>query len=446
MYSLVLMAFVTAGPVPGQILQSPTAGMRAFYLVPGVTERAPDGEVDDVVLGWNDVALAAISAERTPPPVAARNLAMLHVAMFDAVNAVRRSHQSFLVDVVAPVETSDEAAAAVAAERVLRKLYPKQAEAFEQLLKESLARVPENAAKERGIGVGKYTAQKTLEWCEGDGVGKKGAYTPKEGPGWWRPTPPDFQAAMLPAWSRVLCFTMRRADQFRPAQAPGLQSEEYLKAVAEVKSLGGASSRQRTAEQTEIAKFWADGAGTVTPPGHWNRIAATVSRKRGLSVAENARLFALLNLALADAGIACWDSKYHYNYWRPVQAIREADSGADREWLPLLPTPPFPSYASGHSTFSGAAATVLADYFGTDEVAFKSTSDGLPGVERSYTGFWAAAQEAGRSRIYGGIHYEFDNAAGLSMGRDLGHFVATRFLRPREANRSSAFSPPGSSR
>ncbi len=382
----------------------------------------------DLVLLWNDAALAAVKAEATPPPLAARNLAILHITVYDAVNAVRRSHSHFLIDTVPPPGTSADAAATVAAYRVLRQLYPKQGAALDRLREQSLARVADGPAKEQGVHLGEFTATKVLEWRAKDGVGKKVQYIPNDGPGWWRPTPPDYQAGLAPEWPKVLCFAMRRADQFRPEAPPELTSKAYADGLREVRKLGGANSRDRTDDQTEIAKFWADGAGTVTPPGHWNRIAATVSRKRGLSLAENARLFALLNVALADAGIACWDSKYHYSFWRPVQAIR-ADS--DPDWLPLLTTPPFPSYASGHSTFSGAGAAVLADYFGTDAVAFTSTSDSLAGVERSFRGFREAADEAGRSRIFGGIHYEFDNAAGLSMGRDLGRYVARRFLVPR---------------
>jgi hypothetical protein len=235
------------------------------------------------------------------------------------------------------------------------------------------------------------------------------------------------------------CFAMKRGDQFRPHDPPALTSAEYTASFREVRELGGERSAKRTAEQTEIARFWADGEGTVTPPGHWNRIAQTAARSRGASVAENARLFALLNLALADAAVVAWDCKYQFNVWRPIDGIREGDrdsnpdTDADRDWTPLLETPPFPSYTSGHSTFSGAAATVLAEFFGGDAFRFRSTTEGLPDVTRSYDGFWAAAAEAGKSRIYGGIHWEFDNAEGLASGRELGRYVARNFLTPRPA-------------
>ncbi len=207
---------------------------------------------------------------------------------------------------------------------------------------------------------------------------------------------------------------------------PALNSAAYTAAFREVKALGGRQGSRRTEDQTQIALFWADIAGTATPPGHWNEIAQTVARQRGITLAENARLFALLNMSLADAGVYCWIIKFNYGFWRPITAIQRADedgnpdTDADASWEPLIETPPFPSYTSGHSTFSGAAAAVLASFFGTDRVRFTSNSDGLPGVTRTFDGFWAAAEEAGMSRIYGGIHWQFDNTDGLTAGRETG--------------------------
>jgi membrane-associated phospholipid phosphatase len=229
-----------------------------------------------------------------------------------------------------------------------------------------------------------------------------------------------------------------------------LTSAAYSEAFREVKELGGRDSGTRTAEQTLIAWFWDDGDGTVTPPGHWNRIAQTVSRQRRLSLPENARLFALLNFSMADAGILCWEGKFAFSYWRPITAIRDADlddnpdTTPQRNWDSLLTTPPFPSYPSGHSTFSGAAAIALAHFFGTDAISFRIGSEGVSGVTRSFSGFWAAAQEAGRSRIYGGIHYEFDNREGLRCGRELADYIARRYLLPLEdrALTSSPRVPP----
>jgi hypothetical protein len=185
-----------------------------------------------------------------------------------------------------------------------------------------------------------------------------------------------------------------------------------------------------------IALFWAENAGvSPTPPGHWLDIALRESKLRGLSLFENARLFGMLGVALADAAIASWDAKFDDDFWRPITAIREADTDgnpnttADPEWLPLIPTPPFPSYTSGHSTFSGAAAAVMASVFGAD-TPFTTSSAELPGVVRSFAGYEAAANEAALSRLYGGIHYSFDNNDGMSAGKALGQFVVNNFFRP----------------
>jgi membrane-associated phospholipid phosphatase len=394
---------------------------------------------EDPVLAWNEVTLEAIRSERTPPPLAARNLAIVHAAVFDALNGVQRTYRAYRVEAAPAPGTSEVAAGCIAAHRALMSLYPAQAARFDAVLDRTLAAVPDGPAKGRGVALGLPVAEAVLAARAGDGAGRRSAYPPGDGPGAWRPTPPDFRPALLPHWGTVPGFAMSRGDQLRPPPPPPLTSAAYTEAFREVKRLGGKASADRTREQTEIAHFWADGDGTVTPPGHWNRIAQTVSRQRGLSTAENARLFALLNIALADAAVACWDGKFHYNFWRPVLAIREADrdgnpdTDPDPTWEPLLPTPPFPAYASGHSTFSGAAAAVLAAYFGTDAVPFTSGSDGLPGVVRSFAGFRAAAEEAGMSRIYGGIHWQFDNREGLTCGRAVGEFVARTRLLPRNA-------------
>ena len=217
---------------------------------------------------------------------------------------------------------------------------------------------------------------------------------------------------------------MNSPDEFRPTGPPALTSQAFADAYNELLALGSVTSSVRTADQTQIARFWADGAGTVTPAGHWNQIAEEVAQAAGNGVGETARLFAMLNIAMADAAIAAWDAKAFYSFWRPVTAIRAGDTDGndltapDPEWSSLLITPPFPEYISGHSTFSGAAATVLEAAFG-DQTSFSIGSPGLPGVTRTFTNFSAAAAEAGCSRIYGGIHYEFSNQDGLATGARL---------------------------
>ena len=230
-----------------------------------------------------------------------------------------------------------------------------------------------------------------------------------------------------------------------PEPPPSLDSTEYADAVDQVMKLGEYRSAQRTDDQTQIALFWADGGGTATPPGHWNAIATDVTLSRDTNLLETARAFALMNMAMADAGIAAWDAKYYYDLWRPIDAIRQADSDLNAAttgvatWMPLLRTPPFPTYTSGHSAFSGAASTVLAGLFG-DQTEFDSRQDGHSAPEqrpldpsqvttRHFTSFSQAAEEAGMSRIYGGIHFNFDNTVGLNLGRQIGTATVSRVLR-----------------
>jgi membrane-associated phospholipid phosphatase len=234
----------------------------------------------------------------------------------------------------------------------------------------------------------------------------------------------------------VIPFAMTSGFQFRPGGPPLLGSAQYAAELNQVKALGAANSPSRTPEQTLIARFWSDFSYTVTPPGHWNQIAQHVSAQTGFSVPQSARLFALLNVAMADAAIAVWDAKYLYNFWRPVTAILEADSDGnpdttgDPDWTPLLNTPAFPEYVSGHSAFSAAAATILARFVGTDHVPFTIGSDSVPGVTRSYSSFADAAHEIALSRIYGGIHFLSADLDGLTMGQAIGAHVDRYFFQP----------------
>jgi len=413
----------------------------------------------DVVLDWNATLLNVLRDWTTlvddpypnrivtaQPPVVARNLAMVHAAIFDALNGTTGDYVPFHADVAAAPATSPIAAAASAAHRVASSLYrePDERAVFDAALAESLSVVPDGPDKLRGLEFGEKVGDAILAWRADDGAALRVPYTPGSLPGEWRRSPPDYYPPLLPQWPGVRPFALTSASQFRPAAAPSLDSAEYATAVDEVMRLGGASGSQRSAEQTEIALFWADGGGTFTPPGHWNQIAADVALEQGTSLADNARLFTLLNVALTDAGLSAWDAKYAYDLWRPVDAIRQASSdgnpltAADPAWMPLLRTPPFPSYTLGHSTFSGAAEVVLSRIFG-DRVSFVSRADGHQGftqrplaaeqvTERSFESFRQAAEEAGRSRIYGGIHYEFDNQAGLLAGRSIGASVVDRYL------------------
>ena len=380
----------------------------------------------DAVERWNEVALEAIRSEKTPPPVAARNLALLHVAVYDAVVAVERGYSPFYFSAPARPDANAAAAASAAAHRTLVELYPKRVRDFDAALDETVARLPEGPAKSRGVELGLSVAENVLKWRAKDTSVSRSGYTPRNEVGKWRPTPPDERAALLPEWGAMASFAVADRKKFHVPGPPVLDSDEYADSYRFVKALGSKASTERTREQTEIALFWAGGEGTVTPPGQWNRIARSAAAGRKLSLVESARLYALLNVAMCDAAMVCWECKYRFDFWRPVTAIRRSDPN----WTPLLPTPPFPAYTSGHSSFSGSAAAALAAYFKTDDVEFSATADDLPGVTRSFKSFAKAADEAGMSRIYGGIHWDFDNVDGLKCGRAVGEHVAKNFFGP----------------
>jgi membrane-associated phospholipid phosphatase len=402
----------------------------AVFLLGAAGSRA------DVVTDWNSAALAAIKAGRTTPPQAARALAILHVAIYDAVNGITQTHEPYFVTGKAAGVASVEAAASAAAHRVLIALYPARQMQFDELHMSILARIADGPSQRVGVAWGESVAEAILDFRSGDHSDAVVPYAPTPGVGFWVPTPPAFAPALLPQWPMVTPFAMTSGDQFRPPAPPSLDSERWISDYNLTKDLGSMSSTTRSIEQTAIARFWADGAGTVTPPGHWNTIAQDVAGQQGTTLEQNARLFALLNIAEADAAIISWDCKYKFEFWRPVTAIRNGDldppveTEKDAGWTPLLVTPPFPEYTSGHSTFSGAAAAVLAAFFGGD-MPFTTESDDLPGVVRSFSSFTAAAQEAGMSRIYGGIHFLSANEAGLASGALLGAYVSDNFLKDR---------------
>ena len=383
----------------------------------------------DLVIKWNEITLQAIRADRTPPPVAARNLAIVHLSIYDAVMAIERTHALYGVEITPVADASAEAAAVGAAHRALVAIYPKQREYFDAMLRVCWADLPRTPGRDAGAELGRFVADRRLESRQHDLGLNEGKLTYKRMPGSWQPTAPGYRDALLPEWGYVKPFAIRKGTLHRPPPPPSLTSSAYAAAFDEVKRLGGKDSQARTEEQTQIAHFWADDAGTVTPPGHWNKIAQGVAQERRTTLAENARLFAHLNIALADAGVLCWVIKFTFDFWRPITAIREFDR--NENWTPLLNTPPFPAYVSGHSTFSSAGAAVLAQSFGSDKVKFATTSDALPNVTRQFNSFSEAAQEAGMSRIYGGIHWQFDNTEGLHVGRSVGEHVFRTTLQPR---------------
>ena len=401
---------------------------------------------------WNEIALEAIKDTSTAPMYATRLLVMESVAVYDVINAIEHD-PLFMADLDRPVRgrISTEAALAQAGYEVLMGIYASDSgpyagsaalrENLQAELTASLAEIPDGGAEQRGIRLGHDIARSILAQRAGDGWDAVIDPQTEIGtdPGEWRPTPTGFANPLAPHWGDVTPWAVESAQQFMPEAPPTLTSNEYAAAYNETKQLGAANSEQlglRTADQTQIALFWADGGGTFTPPGHWNNIAGEVAQAEGRTTAEIAGLFAELNVALADAAITCWEAKYTYDLWRPVTAINLGDldgnplTVADPSWRPLIVTPPFPEYTSGHSTFSGAAAAILTAEFG-DNYAFttgtSSTDPAIAGVTRSFSSFTEAAEEAGRSRIYGGIHFDFANQNGLESGRQIAEWVRVQF-------------------
>ena len=385
----------------------------------------------DVALDWNQLALEAIRLSVIDPPVASRILAMVSLAQYDTLAAIENT-PAYLVRQTVTGPVSLDVALAKAAHTVLSELFPAQRASFDTALNALLATVADGTAKTNALTLGLTVGSAVLAIRANDGSGKFVDYPGSTTVGSWRPTAPMFDVADEPQWGAVTPFALTTPNQFRPVAPPALDSAAYAAAVEEVKGLGSATSTTRTADQTQQAQFWADGAGSYTPAGHWNVIAQDVARSEGNSLSANVRLFAQLNVAMADAGIAAWDAKYTYGLWRPIDAIHEAelDNNAatteDNAWAPLLITPSHPEYVSGHSTYSAAAAAILANTFGGG-TSFNSTAFTLPGVTRTFTSFTQAAQEAGRSRIYGGIHFEFTNQAGQQLGQQVATAVLQKF-------------------
>ncbi len=390
----------------------------------------------DVVLAWNATLLNAFQAMDTPPPIAARNQAIVHAAMFDAINIIERKYGSYGIsagdfDRADTDGASTVAAAAQAAYQIIADLQPNPAVLFEARLQleRSLQDVPEGDAKRRGIDIGQRVADRILRDRANDGArGAQDRYIPDTAPGSYQVTNADGVAA-LPGFGSVQTFVIQNANQFTPGGPPVFGGNQYAIELNEVQRLGSYDNSTRTSDQSQIATFWAyDRPDTFRPPAQWNQIAEVEALRRGNSLLENARLFAHLNVAQADAGIVAWNAKYRHNQLRPITAVRQADSDGnnqtvgDANWQSFLATPPFPDYISGHSTFGAAAAEVLTRYFGSN-YQFTVTSQEMPGIYRSFRSFNEAADENGRSRIYGGVHTESANRDGLATGRLVADYV-----------------------
>jgi hypothetical protein len=440
---------------------------------------------------WNQVAIDASGLDHTPvapgearvfgeqlgPGRSSRAMAILHIAIFEAINAIAGGHRSYVGLPAAHPPASGDAAIAQAAHDTLAALFPSQAARLDVLLAEDLDRQPGWRPRPAGIALGRQAAAAILALRAGDGsqhaeprVGID--YFTSDQPGKWRQDPISRIPLALGAhWGSVTPFVLRSADQFRVPPPPAMDSAEYAAAFDETKRLGGdgmVTPTERTAEQTEIGIFWAyDGTPSLcAPPRLYNQIAVEIADRQRTPPVELARLLALVNVSMADAGIAIWESKYFHNCWRPVTGIRESDAGTgptgagdgnpatagDPNFTPLgAPasnlngpnfTPPFPAYPSGHAGFGGALFQTLRRFYGTDEIAFNFMSDEFNGitrdnsgsirplVERHFASLSAAEEENGQSRIYLGIHWPFDKTQGIAQGRRVANYVFDRLFTP----------------
>jgi hypothetical protein len=385
----------------------------------------------DAVTQWNLTMIAGLEAAGVPPPPAARIGAIVQASVFDAVNGIDRRYASYHVPPAAPPGTSRNAAAAAAAYTALVALIPAQKPLFDAQLAATLAQLSDDPfdpgqSVRRGLAWGTTVADGILTWRATDGYTKVPPYTVTPGAGDWQPTPPAYLgppgAPLFRQFAAMLPFALTTSSQFRPPGPPTLDSARYAQDLAEVQAYGSATSSVRTPEQTQTAIFWQDD----TPAAMWNRVADQLAQASDLPLAQNARLLAQLNIAVADATIAIWNAKNYYNFWRPVTAIRAT---SDSAWTPLLPTPAFQEYPSAHSGVSSAAATVLASYYG-DATWFTVTSAGLPGVQRAFTSFAAAVAQVEDARIYAGFHFRFSCADAAALGAHVAQYVTSTLMQP----------------
>ena len=377
----------------------------------------------DVVTDWNVTAMDA--SAQTNSAVQSRALAITHAAVFDAVNAITGKYKAYLAEVKAPAGASQEAAAAASAHAVLSWLFPSQKGMLDAALTGSLAKVPDGAAKEDGVAVGKKIAEKYISMRGEDGSAREMDYTPRQGAGQWQPTPPANAPMVIPQWAEVTPFVLKSAAELAAKGPPALDSAQFAKDLDEVRRLGARDSKERSADQTAAAIFWV--INTAVP---WNAAARATAVAKGTSVIENARIFALMNMASADAYIASWAIKKQYGFWRPVTAIRNAAKNPDPNWEPLLNTPAHPDYVSGHCIYSGAAARALQQLFGDNGVKFSATFGGPNGVTRTYPGFAQAEKEVEEARVWGGIHFRTADEHGTALGHQIADLAVQRHMQP----------------
>jgi hypothetical protein len=381
----------------------------------------------DAVMDWNATAAALPIAV---PPVHARVMAAMHGAVHDAINAIELQHETYRFPVDAAAGASKDAAVATAAHAVLASLVPSQKAALDTALAQSLAKIGDEGTKSDGIVVGKAVAERMLAWRAMDNFDAKADDKPGTGVGVWRRTPPGLAPGALPQLGGVTTFTLKSVDQFAARGRPALTSAEFARDLDEIKRLGGRHSTDRTADQTAVALFW---SGNEIP--QLNAVARAVSQARKLSMHENARLFALVHMAAADALIVSFRIKYQENAWRPITVIRAGYGGVapDPNWESLLITPPHPDYPSAHCIAAGAVAQVLRDLFGSDEVKFGYVFPPGLGMVRSYTSLTQIEKEMEDSRVFAGIHFRSTDEHSTELGRRVGAHAVANHLRPATA-------------
>jgi len=458
-------------------------------------ETASESSLLDSVLRWNSIAIDASGLDHTPvqegedrvfgeaigPGRSSRAMAIVHIAMFEALTSIHGGYESYtgMRRLGKPALISDRAAVAQAAHDTLIAMFPSQRTAFDRELQTSMGQIPANSARKLGRMVGAEAAKRILEARKNDGshyeeprMGE--GFTPSNEPGKWRADPiSGIEVALGAKWGQVKPFVLATSSQFRVPPPPALNSDEYAAAYDEVRRFGGdgvTTPTERSDEQASIGIFWAyDGTPSLcAPPRLYNQITTTIAKQMASDAMQTARLLALVNVALADSGIAIWESKFHYQFWRPITGIRESDPGTgptglgdgnsatqgDPAFVPFgAPasnlagpnfTPPFPAYPSGHAGFGGALFQILRRFYGTDDIAFTFVSDEYNGITRdnlgevrslhprSYSSLSQAEEENGQSRIYLGIHWAFDKSEGITQGQQIADHIFDRLYRPKK--------------
>jgi PAP2 superfamily len=419
---------IGAGLLSAGILHTPLAHAQGAANTRLARAAAQDSGA--LVVAWNQALLQIVQTAGAQPATIhpTRSFAILHAAIYDAVVSITHSGPPYLFSVTAPHGARPDAAAATAGHDTLVALYPAMQTTLDQQLAAELATIPDGAGKQEGIKVGQTVAALMLALRANDGSGvTPPPFVPGNQPGDYQLTPPKFLAPVFTQWPGVTPFVLREADQFRPGPFPALTSQAYARAINEVQSLGQDTSTTRTPDQTVVGKFW---AGPIW--NTWNEIANNATLAHQTSLERTARLFAVLNLSIADGVIAFYEAKYHYQLWRPITAIRLANTDgnpattANPNWNPLATTPPDPSYPGAHSATSGIASVVLAAFFGNRH-HIEVTSDVLPGIVRTFDSYSDVQTEAGLSRIFAGVHSRLDHVSGIELGHDIAHFVLPRF-------------------